>query len=245
MSKLANLKQSATWYDDIIPSTGQKIRFKAYSVGDERALLMAEESADEPTMVSTMEAVTKNCIESFDPKKEIPGFTSYDLEYLFTKIRSKSVGEESRLILKCQKCETKTSVPINLEKIYIGGNEAGIIESSKLIKLSETRGVKVSHPTVVEASAIDSIKNGYDRVIGAIALCIRELYDGDEIIDFSAEPQEEIVNFVRGLDVASRDLIAEFIFNPPETKLDIEFKCTNKECGEINKKTLSGVSDFF
>ena len=45
--------------------------------------------------------------------------TTFDVEYLFTRIRAKSVGETAKTGLKCENCEHPNEVIIPIEEIKI------------------------------------------------------------------------------------------------------------------------------
>lgn len=240
MSKLSKLKPITTWYHTTVPSTGVKVKYRAYNVGDERALMMAEESSDDDTMITTLNQIVLDCVESLEKGVTIESFTTYDLEFLFTKIRSKSVGEQSNVILTCKnkECGEKMQVNVNLETVYVSG-----ISAPLTVKLSETRGVKVTHPTVIEAAVIDKMDQEWDAQMAALMFSIREIYDHDDIIDFSAEDRDEKIKFISELSVDIRDQILEYIFNPPEAVIDL--KCLCRKCDTDNSRSLKGISNFF
>jgi len=240
MSKLANLKPITTWFNTKIPSTGLKIRFRGYNVGDERSLLMAEESGNKDTMITTVDQIVHSCTESMEKGKKIEGFTTYDLEYLYTKIRSKSVGEQSRLVMECSndECKEKNVVLVDLDTVYVDKKSEPLI-----IKITPTRGLKVTHPTVIEAAVIDKIEMEWDTQIAALLFSIREVYDGDMVIDFESEERDDKINFISDLPVDVRDKILDYVFSPPEAAIDLKCKC--KKCGTETNKTLKGIANFF
>mgnify|MGYP000856773121 CR=1 FL=1 len=241
MSKLSALKATPVWYDVTIPSTGVKTKFKSYTIGDEKSLLIAQESEDSDTMVSTLHAVIQNCLR--EPQEPL---TVYDLEYLYTKLRSKSVGEISNLVMTCNtpKCaeeEVKTKVPVNLETVYIDRPEGQ--KPFLVVKITPTRGMKITHPSVSEAMIIDSIEREVDRDLISLSLCIREVYDGDEVLDMSGETQADRMSFVVDLPVSVKDEAIEFLDNMPTTAIDVKFKCLG--CRKDHSITLKGMSNFF
>jgi hypothetical protein len=86
-------------YTITIPSSKKVTQFRPFLVKEEKALLAAQESEDESVILSTLYEVIKSCLK--DPTLKL---TSFDMEFIFTHIRSKSVGEQSDLIFKCQAC---------------------------------------------------------------------------------------------------------------------------------------------
>jgi hypothetical protein len=55
---------------------------------------MAEEDGDVLNMITTIDVVVRNCL-----KEPVDSLTVYDLEFLFTLIRAKSVGEAVTITL--------------------------------------------------------------------------------------------------------------------------------------------------
>src|SRR6056300_185624 len=86
-------------YDIVIPSTGEQTTFRPYLVKEEKLLLMAAETGDEKTVANATVELIKSCIDTPLDNKNL---ASFDIEYLFCKIRAKSVGETSKLLLMCQ-----------------------------------------------------------------------------------------------------------------------------------------------
>ena len=112
--KLSELN-STPRYPVVIPSTNKKTTYRPFLVREEKALLTAQESEDIQTMIATMDNVVRNCLAN--PPDRL---TTFDLEYLMTLIRAKSVGEHSDLIFSCDKCNdpnAKAQVSIDLTKV--------------------------------------------------------------------------------------------------------------------------------
>ena len=103
-------------YDDIIPSTGQKIKFRPYLVKEEKILLLAMESQDTKTALNAIADTVVSCIHEDIDRRSL---TVFDIEYLFLRIRSKSVGERSNLNLKCSECGAYNEFTLNLEDIKL------------------------------------------------------------------------------------------------------------------------------
>ena len=102
-------KVSTPTYELNLISTGKSVKYRPFLVKEEKALLIALEAGDEKTVQNTLKDVLKACITSRGIKvEELP---SFDLEYLFLNIRSKSVGETVELLITCQD-DGETQVPL-------------------------------------------------------------------------------------------------------------------------------------
>ena len=88
MSQLKDIKLNTPTYKEVVPSSQKEVRIKPFKVGDEKTLLIASESQDKDQIISSLKRVMTNCLVG----EEVENLTSYDVEYLFLKIRAKSVG---------------------------------------------------------------------------------------------------------------------------------------------------------
>ena len=70
---------------------GQKVTYRPFLVREEKLLYMAMESQDQKEMIKAVKEIIKNCTSV----KKIDTLATFDIEYLFLRIRAKSVGEVS------------------------------------------------------------------------------------------------------------------------------------------------------
>ena len=129
------------YYDVTIPSTGAKTRYRPYLVKEEKVLLMASESEDEHAMSEAMLNVICECVEGLDKYK----LTTFDIQYLFLQLRSKSVGETSDLIFECQstECNHENKVTVHISDVNVNVPE----DRKNIIKLSEDMIIELKYPT--------------------------------------------------------------------------------------------------
>ena len=104
-------------YELTLPSTGEQIKYRPFLVKEQKALMIAQESEDDKQIENTLAQIISNCVlEDIDPYK-MPVF---DVEYLFLRIRGKSVGEKVTVRLLCPDDEkTSVDVDINLEEVDV------------------------------------------------------------------------------------------------------------------------------
>ena len=108
---------SVPTYDVALPSTGKKIKYRPFLVKEEKVLLLAMESEDAKEIESAVKQTLNNCIQTRGVKAE--SLASFDLEYLFLRIRAVSAGEEIKMKVTCQDDgETQVTVDI-LSLIHI------------------------------------------------------------------------------------------------------------------------------
>ena len=100
-----------------LQSTKEKITYRPFLVKEEKILLMALESNDGNEIFTAVQNIITACI--MEGKVNVSALPTFDLEYLFLKIRSKSVGETSDISIPCTKCEAQNKHTIKLDDVEL------------------------------------------------------------------------------------------------------------------------------
>ena len=145
MSALPKLNATPK-HEMVIPSTGKTVMFRPYLVKEEKILLMAFESQDEKNAMKAMLDTIDACVEGDYVKSKL---TTFDIEYMFTQIRGKSVGESIDVNLTCSECEGKTKMNINLSDISVD-----VPKVDNLVRLTDTISVEMRYPPFKTLSLI-------------------------------------------------------------------------------------------
>ncbi len=225
-------------YDVTIPSTGQGVTYRPFLVKEQKVLLMAMETNDQKQIIRAIVDTISACILD---KIDIKRLTTFDLEYLFTRIRSKSAGETSTVFLQCGECEHKNEIKINLEEIQVNFEI-----KDKKIKLTDQYTLLMKYPqydallmNIDESDKVSLTKSIFDLIM----VCMDKLQTEEDQIDFKNETKQEIEKFLGGLTAGQLELIMEWVRDLPKLTHDIKFKCEN--CSKENEITLQGIQDFF
>ena len=96
-------------HSTVLPSTNERVEFRPFLVGEQKVLMIAQESDDQNTQVREMIRLINVCCDDIEAK-ELP---TVDLVWLFLLIRRKSVGETSEITTKCTSCVIETSLTVN------------------------------------------------------------------------------------------------------------------------------------
>ena len=113
-------KLNTPTYELVLPSTEETIKYRPFLVKEQKILMMAQESEEDSQMYQVMSDIVKSC--TFD---EIDTEVSpiFDIEYIFLKLRSKSVGEKTTVRLLCpDDKKTYANIEIDLTKNDIPEN---------------------------------------------------------------------------------------------------------------------------
>lgn len=226
-------------YHLTIPSTKKKVFFRPFLVKEQKILLMALESQDQKTIVRAISDIIDSCV--VDHIK--PGtLATFDVEYMFTQIRAKSVGETSDISLKCAECEEANEVTIDLSNIKVE------VESEPpLIDLNDQYKLKMKYPSY--DSLLDVMPESDDEaslsdVLFRLSLvCLHQLMTEEDVINFDEESKEERIKFLDNLNSEQFQSIMTFVQSLPKLTEDVKFKCSS--CNHDNEYKLEGLDDFF
>ena len=86
-------------YELKLPSSGKTIKYRPFLVREEKILILSLESEDRKQITSAVKQVLKECVLTKGIK--VDQLPSFDIEYLFLNVRSKSVGETIDLVVTC------------------------------------------------------------------------------------------------------------------------------------------------
>lgn len=227
-------------YELTIPSTGKTVKYRPFLVKDEKALLLAQQSEDTNVMINTLQDVIRSCIKD---DVSVDSFAMFDIEYIFTQIRAKSVGEEVELVLKCQHCDdtnAKVQIKIDLTKLEVYKDP----EHTNKIHLFDNVGIVMKYPNVSTVKKLESINaNSIEDIFSIVSKCVDYIYDADQIYYANEMDSKELDEFISNLTNIQFEKIQKFFGTMPVMKRDIEYKCP--VCGAENNLTLSGMSSFF
>jgi len=228
-------------YQLTIPSSGKKVKYRPYLVKEEKILLTAVEMGDFTMMINAIVDTIEACIQEDIKFNDL---ATFDIEYMFLKIRGKSVGENINVNGTCTNCKTKNEVSINIDDIQVK-----MVEQEKKVQLTDNVSLILKYPSykdVATSSATASAEGDqqnlnfmFDMSLNAIDSIQTE----DENIKASDVEFAELKDFVESMSTAQYSKIANFIANMPSLKHEVKFKCTS--CEADNTIVLEGINDFF
>ena len=224
-------------YELTIPSTQKKVTYRPFLVKEQKVLLIALESADDKQILNAIVNTLESCIQ--DPI-DVSSLTTFDVEYIFIQIRTKSAGESSTIGLMCKSCEHLNEVKVNLEEIHMD-----LPKEKPAIKLNENYTLILKYPqyrSLLEEE-ITPETSAVSQLYGVIIACLDSLNSDEERISFKDETQEEVEDFLNQLTTAQFDEIMNFVNGLPRLNHEVKFNCS--ECFTENARMLEGVSDFF
>lgn len=222
-------------YRITIPSTKKEVTFRPFLVKEQKALYMALESQDQNQILDAMCGVVSDCVDGLGNPQNMPMF---DIEYLFLKIRAKSVGEIIDLKAKCPKCSKYNEINIDLDQVEVKFPE----NISNKIMLNERIGITMRYPCITDVN-LDIRDMNLEQVLKFVASSIETVFDDTTVYNRKDFTEEEINKFVESMTNHQFDLVSKFYLNIPRIKKDIE--CTCLHCKHEFTAAFSGLQDFF
>ena len=226
-------------YELEIPSTGKTIKYRPFLVKEEKVLLLALEANDDKAIQEAVKNLLKGCIIS---RVKLESLATFDLEYIFLKIRAASVGEIVEMEVTClDDGETKVKYNLNLNEVQVIFPEG----HSNKIMLTDSTGVILKYPGFERfvQNSVTGAELTTEDIFDIIAESIDQIFQGEEVFDESTTSRKEFREFVETMTSQQFEKIQEFFETAP--KLSHKFKVRNPNTGIESSYTIEGLQNFF
>ena len=227
-------------YELVIPSTGKKARYRPFLVREEKILILALESEDMSQITNAIVEIMSACILTKGIK--VLELSTFDIEYIFLNIRSKSVGEVIEVNVTCpDDGETKVSMEINIDDIKVQKDK----NHTNLIKLDESLSMKMKYPSIEQfvENNFEVKKQNVDQSLDMITSCIDQVYTEEEAWAASDCTKDELKEFIEQMNTKQFKEIEKFFTTMP--KLSHTVKVQNPETKVKSDVVLEGLASFF
>ena len=234
-------------YNVKLLSTGKSLRFRPFTVKEEKLFLMANEGEDLTNVVDTIKQILNNCIlDEFD----IDSLPLFDIEHLFLNIRARSIGEVVNLKYKCnnnvldeetkeeKKCNNVVQIDLNVLNIQPEKQEG----HTNKIEITEKLGIIMNYPNFETLKKFKDVSEA-DSIIKMTVNCIDYVYDADKIYYAKDSQEEDLIEFIESMQSKDLEKIKTFFDTMPKIKKDVDFKCN--KCGHEEKIEVEGIQNFF
>jgi|TARA_B100001564_G_scaffold187197_1_gene157190 hypothetical protein len=227
-------------YELTLPSNGKKIKYRPFLVREEKILIMALETEDQKQITTAIIQILTACIMTRSVK--LNELATFDIEYLFLNVRSKSVGETISLNLICPDDEkTSVEVSIDLDSIKVKKDSS----HTNIVKLDDNLSLKLKYPSMKQfiesnfEAGVETVSNTMDVVISSIDM----IYNEEESWNASESTKKELGDFIDQLNTKQFKLIENFFDTMP--KLSHKVKVKNPKTDVESTVLLEGLAAFF
>jgi len=219
-----------------LPSNKETVTYRPFTVKEEKLLLISQESEEQKERIRAMRQIVNNCC--FNLSQDIGLLPSFDLEYCFLKIRSKSVGNIVELKYRDLTDNKIYNFEVDLDELEVTFNE----NHKTAIKINDDLGIIMKYPTVELLNSIKTDIEDPETVFEVIKKCVATIYDEDNTYDTKDYTNEEIAEFVESIPAKAFEDITEFFETIPVLKHELHYKDSD---GTDKTITLQGIDDFF
>ena len=219
-----------------LPSTGQEVTYRPFLVKEQKNLLIAQNSESQKEIADAIAKVVTDCtFNSIDPYNT----PIFDIEYVFLKIRVKSVGESSTLNVLCPDDEkTYAQITVNLDELDVQVSD----EHEKEIVINDTVTMHMKYPTIKEFYGMEKLDD-INSMFEMINRCIEKIDYGDTTYNKVDITTKEMNDFIESLPNEGFEKIGKFFDTMPKVTHVVEVKNPKtKKTGEV---VIQGLDSFF
>ena len=223
-------------YELELPSTGKTVKYRPFLVKEQKIIMIAQESEDAKQIEKAFADIISSCtFEKLSPYK-IPLF---DIEYIFLKLRGKSVGEKVTLNVLCpDDGKTRVDVDINLEDVSVIMND----DHTNEVELTKDIKIVMKYPTLSDMTGFDE-KGQVLIIFEMIKNCIQEIHSGTEIYNSVDISSKELDEFIENMSTQNFEMLSKFFETMP--KLQHVIKVKNPKTKKTGEITIEGMQSFF
>ena len=223
-------------YECTLASQDAKIQYRPFLVKEQKILMMAQDTKDETQLADAMGTLVSSCTYGTLDASTSPLF---DIEYVFLKIRSKSVGSKVDLMVVCPDDEkTQAKVSLDLDDINVTMTDDHINE----VQVNDKVKVVFRYPILHDLKGLTENPTDVDRVFHVLNRCINEIHFGDDVYQRSDMTEKDIDEFVDQLTTEQFERMSDFFNSMP--KLRHAIKVTNPKTKVKSEVVLEGLESF-
>jgi hypothetical protein len=216
-----------------LPVSKKKIKYRAFNVREQKALMLANESQDHEVIYDTVRELVLACTSGELDTSLAP---SADVAYFFVQLRIQSVGPELKFSMKCDHCEESVIINYSLESLAVD-----MKDFKTNVDISDGIGLQFRVPSLADAKHLDV--NNPDSVIKMLYVILEMIYDENQVYEKSDYTFEEFRDWIENFNDDQLDKIYEWVSSIPELRHELNFVCNH--CQQQNSKLLEGLHSFF
>lgn len=221
-----------------VPSNKDKIKFRPFTVKEEKILLIAQESKEMQQAILAIKQILTNCIQDYDIDK----LAVFDLEYILMQIRAKAIND----LLKFKVTDPETDESVELE---LNVNDIEIIRDeshNNKISISDDILIVMGYPTIdflVELQSNEENKRDEGAALfDLMRICIQSVVEGDNVYKLKDFTEKEVNDFIDSLNSTVLSQVKQFFDTIP--KMKYEKKYVTKD-GKEKTFVAEGTETFF
>ena len=235
-------KISTPTYELELPSSNKKIKYRPFLVREEKILVMALETEDMKQISNAVVQILSDCILTKGFK--VADLATFDIEYLFLNVRSKSVGEKVEVNITCpDDGVTQVPIEIDIDSIKVQKNP----DHNNIVKLDDELSMRLKYPALdqfIENNfEFNEEETDIDKSLMMITSCIDMVYNAEESWSSKDCTKKELREFVEQMNTKQFKEIESFFTTMPKLSHTIVVK--NPKTEIESEVVLEGLASFF
>ena len=228
-------KLESPTYELELPSTQEKIKYRPFLVKEQKILMMAQESDNQQQLQNAVSELVSSCTFG---KVDASATPVFDIEYIFLKLRGKSVGDKVQVSVLCPDDEkTRVPVEVNLNDVSVQmtvghTNEVNIGEQIKLY---------LNYP-ILSSMNLGADANESDMMFQILHGCVNEIHYNDKIYNRTDFNKKELEEFFEQFTMDQMGEVLDFFNTMP--KLRHVVNIINPNTKVKSEVILEGLNTF-
>ena len=221
-------------YSMTLPSTGEEIKYRPFLVKEQKLMLIAQDAKNVKETYNNLKQIIESCTFS---KVDIDNSPIFDIEYMFLRVRSKSVGSKANVSIICpDDGETNQLVEVDLDEIDIQIDE----EHTNKIIISDDITVIMKYPTLKVTTIVE--EDNASSMIDMITKCIHEIHHGETIYTSADMNDKEKKEFLESFSIQQFEKLTEFFNTMPKIRHYVKVK--NPKTEVESEVLIEGLESF-
>lgn len=221
-----------------IPSTGEKKKYRPFTVKEEKVLLIAQESNDVTHIVDSIKQIINNCVFDMD---DLNKYAMFDIEWMLMHIRASSVNNEVKFNINDPEFEEQVELVFEIENLKMYEPEG----HTKEIEISESQKLMMRYPGVGELEEMIGSLQGKATEEDMLNVMLKSIdsiiVDEDQIYKLSEYSDEEVMTFLNDLTAPTVNQIKNFFETMPRLRHECKYEIQGKEKTFV----IEGLETFF
>ena len=216
-------------------STGKIVKFRPFTVKEEKILLIAQEANDVDQTLLAIRQIIGNCVYDLDVE-ELPMF---DMEYLMLQLRAKSVNNVITFNITDPDTQKPVEIELDLDTINLTFDD----RHSKEITIKDDMHLMMRYPRINEVSLFKGYEDDEVNTLFNIMIsCIDCVVVGDTISRMEDFTPQEIQDFVDSFPGSVVEELKLFFETIPVLRYEAKYINAN---GDEKTLVLEGMETFF
>jgi len=229
-------KLNTPTYELVLPSTGEKIKYRPFLVKEQKLLMIAKESEKYEDIANAVGNLVHSCTFG-----EINAETSamFDIEYIFMKVRSKSIGEVVEISVLCPDDEkTRVPIKINLEEV----NVHMTADHTNEINITDDVKIFMRYPILKDMDNGFLDLDNAAKTFMIMEKCVDSIVYGDKTFNRIDMTEKELTDFIDSMTSEQVEGVIEFFDTMPKIRHVVEV--TNPNTKKKSEVVLEGLENF-